>query len=199
MFAKLFAGVLLAGIMTGAFATAALAEPAGQTATTARHRDHKADKFYGTVVNVTDSQLVVRDRDRETRTFLRTEKTDVFRGRHEKASWSDIRTGDTVAVQFEERDGKLLARRVHLGLAYVRGKVVRVDGNVITIHSKRGEDITITVNADTKYFERTGKHERKPASLSDIKAGQHLVAAGRRDAGEGFDARIIVFSDKDIR
>jgi len=192
MFGKLLAGLTLAGLLMGAMATGAFAQTPGST----RHRGEAKDTFHGIVTGVSDSQLVVRDRDRESKTFVRTEDTQVFEGRNDPASWSDIKEGNHVRVAFEERDGKLIAKRVHIGAARVEGTVQRVDGNRILIRTKAGEDITVTVNDQTRYFERTGKYERKPGSLSDIKAGQRLMAAGRRDPNEGFDARLIVYRSR---
>jgi len=198
MFGKVFASIAIVGLLTGVLATGVLAAPAENSTGSAKHRGEQKDIFRGTVTAVNDDQLTVRNRSGE-KTFLRTEDTQVFKGRHERATWSQIRTGDHVAVKFEERDGKLLARRVHLGLAGVRGRVESVSGNVITLRGKDGKDIRVTVNGDTKYFERQGKRERKPGSLSEIKAGNHLAAYGTRDANGSLDARIVVYSDKGTR
>src|SRR5438552_3266271 len=45
----------------------------------------------------------------------------------------------------------------------------------------------------TKYFEITGKHQRKAGSLTDIKAGMRLVAAGSYDSSHNFDAAVIAY------
>jgi hypothetical protein len=99
-------------------------------------------------------------------------------------------------VRFAERDGKLYAKRVRIGAAHVAGKVQNVDGNVITIRTRDGKDIKLTVSDSTKYFEITGKHERKAGSLEDIHAGMRLIATGSYDAGHNFDASLIAYRNK---
>ena len=40
------------------------------------------------------------------------------------------------------------------------------------------------------------RRSRKPASLSDIHAGDRLAAAGSRDKSGSFDAALVLFTDK---
>src|SRR6266513_3701545 len=63
-----------------------------------------------------------------SKTFLRTDATVVVKGRNEKSTWSEIEINSHVRVRFEERDGKLYAKRVHIGRAHVAGKVESVNG-----------------------------------------------------------------------
>lgn len=202
MFGKLIAGIATTGVMFGALATGVAAAPAGSpTASPARQhqgqRAEKKDRFGGTVTAVSDTQLTVRNRRGDSRTFLRTDKTQVFRGK-DRVAWSEIEVNSHVVVRFEERDGKLYAKRVNLVRPHVAGKVESRDGNVITIALKDGKDVRITVNGDTKYFEGRGKGNRQPGSLSDIHAGEHLIAVGSWDNSGAFDASAIVYS-KDVR
>jgi hypothetical protein len=115
---------------------------------------------------------------------------------NEKAGWSEIEVNGHVGVRFEQRDGKLYAKRVRIGLAHVAGKVESVNGNVITIRGRDGKDVRLTVNDSTKYFEILGKHERKAGSLSDIHAGMRLSAAGSYDASHNFDAALVAYRNK---
>ena len=202
MVGKLIAGIATTGVMFGALATGVAAAPAtSPTASPAGHhqgqRAEKKDRFGGTVTAVSDTQLTVRNRRGESKTFLRTEKTQVFRGK-DRAQWSEIEVNSHVAVRFAERDGKLYATRVNLVRPHVAGKVENRDGNVITIAAKDGKEIRITVNGDTKYFEAQGKGQRKPGSLNDIHAGERLAAVGSWDKSGAFDASAIVYS-KDAR
>ncbi len=199
MLGKVFAGIAVAGILTGAMATGAFADPATPSPSPARHRGEHKDVFRGAVVNVNDTELVVRGRGDETKSFEKTEKTKVFEGRHEPATWSEIKAGTDVAVAFEEHDGKLVARRVQIAAPRVRGRVESVTGSSITIRGKDGKDIRITVTDGTQFFAREGKHERKPGSLSEIKPGQYLMAVGGRGVNGSFDARIVVYGDKAAR
>ena len=67
---------------------------------------------------------------------------------------------------------------------------------MITIRTRDGKDVKLTVNGSTKYFEITGKHQRKAGSLTDIKAGIRLVAAGSYDASHNFDAALVAYRNK---
>jgi hypothetical protein len=198
MFGKLVAGIATTGVMMGALATGVAAAPASSpTASPAgQHqgqRTEKKDRFGGTVTAVSDTQLAVRNRRGESKTFLRTDKTQVFRGK-DRATWSEIEVNSHVAVRFAERDGKLYAMRVNLTRPHVAGKVTARNDNVITITSKDGKEIRISVNSDTKYFEAQGKGQRKPGSLGDIHAGERLMAVGSWDQSGAFDASAIVYS-----
>jgi hypothetical protein len=120
----------------------------------------------------------------------------VVKGRNEKATWSEIEVNSHVGVRFEARDGKLYAKRIRIGLAHAAGKVESVNGNVITLRGRDGKDVKLTVNGGTKYFEITGKHQRKAGSLADIKAGMRLSAAGSYDASHNFDASLVAYRSK---
>ncbi len=198
MIGKVLAGIATAGVLAGVLATGAMAAPAGTaSASPAKTQRHAAkDVFGGTVTAINEAQLTVKNRKGDSKTFLRTDATVVVKGRNEKATWSEIEINSHVGVRFEERDGKLYAKRVRIGLAHLAGKVESVNGNVITLRGRDGKDVRVTVNGDTKYFEITGKHQRKAGSLADIKAGMRLVAAGSYDASHNFDAAIVAYRSK---
>lgn len=198
MIGKVVAGIATAGVMAGVLATGVMAAPAGTSAASpAKTQRHAAkDVFGGTVTAINETQLTVKNRKGDSKTFLRTGATVVVKGRNEKTAWSEIEINSHVGVRFEERDGKLYAKRIRIGLAHVAGKVESVNGNVITIRGRDGKDVKLTVNDGTKYFEITGKHERKAGSLRDIHAGMRLVAAGSYDANHNFDAAIVAYRSK---
>jgi hypothetical protein len=198
MIGKVIAGIATAGVLAGVLATGAMAAPAGTSAASpAKTQRHAAkDVFGGTVTAINETQLTVKNRKGDSKTFLRTEATVVVKGRNEKATWSEIEINSHVGVRFEERDGKLYAKRIRIGLAHVAGKVESVNGNVITIRGRDGKDVKLTVNASTKYVEILGKHERKAGSLKDIHAGMRLSAAGRYDTSHNFDAAIVAYRSK---
>jgi hypothetical protein len=112
------------------------------------------------------------------------------------ARWSEIEINSHVMIRYEERDGKLYAKRVHIGRAHVAGKVQSVNGNVITIRTRDGKDVRLTVNSNTKYVKITGKKQREAGSLSDIHAGTALMAAGNYDASHNFDAALVAYRNK---
>ena len=197
MTGKVFAGIVTAGVLAGALATGAMAAPAATAASPATTpRPAAKDAFGGTVTAISATQLTVKNAKAGSKTFLRTDATVVVKGRNDKATWSEIEINSHVRVRFEERDGKLYAKRIHIGGAHVAGKVESVNGNVITIRTRDGKDVKLTVNGSTKYFEITGKHQRKAGSLTDIKAGMRLVAAGSYDASHNFDAALVAYRNK---
>jgi len=197
MIGKVFAGIVTAGVLAGALATGALAAPAATAASPAQtQRPAAKDVFGGTVTAISATQLTVKTAKAGSKTFLRTDATVVVKGRNEKSTWSEIEINSHVRVRFEERDGKLYAKRIHIGGAHVAGKVESVNGNVITIRTRDGKDVKLTVNGSTKYFEITGKHQRKAGSFADIKTGMRLVAAGSYDASHNFDAAVVAYRNK---
>ena len=198
MIGKILAGIATAGVIAGVLATGAMAAPAATTAASPAKAQRPAakDVFGGTVTAITATELTVKNAKAGRKTFLRTDATVVVKGRNEKSNWSEIEISSHVMVRYEERDGKLYAKRVHIGRAHVAGKVESVNGNVITIRTRDGKDVKLTVNNSTKYFEITGKHERKAGSLNDIHAGMRLIAAGSYDASHNFDAALVAYRNK---
>ena len=198
MIGKALAGIATAGVIAGVLATGAMAAPAATTAASPANTQRPAakDAFGGTVTAITATELTVRNAKAGSKTFLETDATVVVKGRNEKAAWSEIEINSHVMVRYEERDGKLYAKRVHIGRAHVAGKVETVTGNVITIRTRDGKDVRLTVNSSTKYFEITGKKQRQAGKLSDIHAGMRLTAAGSYDASHNFDAALVAFRNK---
>ena len=195
MIGKVFAGIVTAGVLAGVLATGVMAAPA--TANPAKtQRPAAKDLFGGTVTAISATELTVKNAKAGSKTFLRTDATVVVKGRNEKASWSEIEVNSHVGVRFEERNGKVYAKRVRIGRAHVAGKVENITGNVITIRTRDGKDVKLTVNDSTKYFEITGKHQRKAGALKDIHAGMRLVAAGSYDASHNFDAAMVAYRNK---
>jgi hypothetical protein len=197
MIGKVLAGIATAGVLAGVLATGAMAAPAATAANPAKtQRPVAKDVFGGTVTAISATQLTVKNAKAGSKTFLRTDATVVVKGRNEKAGWSEIEVNSHVGVRFEEHDGKLYAKRIRIGRAHVAGKVESVTGNVITIRTRDGKAVKLTVNGSTKYFEITGKQERKAGSLKDVHAGMRLTAAGSYDASHNFDAALVAYRNK---
>ncbi|TMD24208.1 MAG: hypothetical protein E6I99_03610 [Chloroflexi bacterium] len=197
MFGKVFAGIAAAGVLAGVLATGAMAAPAATSPTpTTKQRPAAKDAFGGIVTAINESQLTVKNTKQGSKTFARQDTTVVVKGRNEKASWSEIEINSRVLVRYETRDGKLYAKRIHIGRPHVAGTVASVNGNVIAIRTRDGKDVKLTVNASTKYFEITGKKQRKPGSLKDIHAGMRLIAAGSYDSSHNFDAALVAYRSK---
>src|SRR6202165_5747405 len=180
MIGKVFAGIATAGVLAGVLATGA---PAGIAAANPANAQRPAakDVFGGTVTAISATELTVKNAKAGSKTFLRTDATVVVKGRNQKASWSEIEVNSHVTVRFEARNGKLYAKRIRIGLARLAGKVENVTGHVITIRTRDGKDVKLTVNNSTKYFEILGKHQRQAGSLNGIKAGMRLGAGGTYD------------------
>ena len=198
MFGKVFAGVATAGVLAGVLATGAMAatpSAAPSASPTQKQRPALKDAFAGTVTAVNATQLTIKNAKAGSKTFFSTDKTVVIiDGR--TARWSEIVINIHVAVRYETRDGKLYLKRVHVGRSRLAGNVQSVNGNVITIRTRDGKDVKLTVNASTKYFQVTGKKQRQPGSLTDIKTGTRLLAAGSYDASHNFDAALIAYRNK---
>jgi hypothetical protein len=198
MFGKVFAGLMTVGVLAGALATGVMAAPAtaASPSPAAKQKAAANDRFGGIVTAINETQVTVKNAKAGSKTFLRTDSTVVVKGRNEKSSWSEIEVNSHVAVRYAEKDGKLYAQRIRIGRARVAGKVQSVNGNTITIRTRDGKDVRLTVNSSTKYFEITGKKQRQPGSLSDIHAGMRLAAAGTYDASHNFDAAIVAYRNK---
>jgi hypothetical protein len=198
MFGKVFAGIATAGVLAGVLATSAMAAPAATTSASPAKAQRTAakDVFGGTVTAINGTQLTVKNAKAGSKTFLKTDATVVVKGRNVKASWSEIEVNSHVMVRFTDLGGKLYAQRIHIGRAHVAGTVQSVNGNVITIRTRDGKDVKLTVSASTKYFQVTGKKQRQPGSLSDIKAGTRLIAAGNYDASHNVDAALVAYRNK---
>jgi hypothetical protein len=198
MFGKLFAGVAAAGVLAAVLTTGALAAPAASpTASPAQQQRQAAkDVFSGKVTSISGTQLTVKNAKGTSETFVRTDATVVVKGRKDKAAWSEIEINSHVRVRFEERGGKLYAKRVHIGPARHAGKVTGVSGNVITIQTREGKTVRVTVTGATRYFQLTGKKQRQAGSLSAIHAGLRVATAGSYDSNHNFDAATVAYRGK---
>ena len=194
MFGKVIAGIAASGVLAAVLATGVMAAAAAASPSpTTKQRPAAKDAFGGIVTAINQTQVTVKNAKQGSKTFARQDSTVVVKGRNEKSSWSEIEINSHVLVRYETRDGKLYAKRIRIGRAHVAGTVASVSGNVIALRTRDGKDIKLTVNASTKYFEITGKKERKPGSLKDIHAGMRLIAAGSYDASHNFDAALVAY------
>lgn len=198
MFGKLFAGVAAAGVLAAVLTTGALAAPAATPTPgpAQHHRQAAKDVFGGMVTAIRGTQLTVKNAKGTSETFLRTDATVVTKGRNGKAGWTEIEINSHVRVRFEERLGKLYAKRVHIGQARLAGKVTSVSGSVITIQTRDRKAVRVTVTSATRYFELTGKKQRQAGSLSAIHAGLRLATAGSYDSSRNFEAATVAYRGK---
>jgi uncharacterized protein DUF5666 len=198
MMGKVFAGIAAAGVLAAVLTTGVMAAPAATPAAspTTKQRPAPRDVFAGTVTAINERQVTVRNARAGSKTFLRTDATVVVEGLKAKSSWSEIGINSHVAIRYEARDGKLYAKGVRIGRTRVAGQVQAVNGNIITLRTREGKDLKLTVNNSTKYVQLTGKKQRQAGSLKDIHAGTRLIAAGRYDSRHNFDAALIAYHNK---
>jgi hypothetical protein len=197
MFVKVFAGLLTAGALAGTLATGAIAAPAAASPSAAPAKPQATKNAFGGVVTaITETQVTVKNAKAGSKTFLRSASTVVVKGRNVKSSWSEIEVNSRVLVRYREENGKVYAARVRIGRPHVAGMVQSVNGNAITIQTRDGKQVRLTVNSSTKYVQITGKKQRQPGKLGDIHAGTRLIAAGSYDSAHNFDAARIAYRNK---
>ncbi|HKZ86249.1 MAG TPA: DUF5666 domain-containing protein [Anaerolineae bacterium] len=108
-------------------------------------------------------------------------------------SLADIEVGDTIAARGRFTGEGAFAARIVILVPdelsdSVRGKVIAVDGSVITVEDRDGNAVDIATSADTR-FRVKGKPE---ASIDDVQAGMLLGAVGQFDASGALVAKRIV-------
>jgi hypothetical protein len=194
MFGKVLVGLAAAGVLAGVVATGALAAPAPAATTTPTPKQQAAkDVFGGTVSSINDTQLTVRNAKADSKTFLRTSSTVVIKGLKQRASWSDLKVGSHVRIRYEEKGGKLYATRIRIGRAHVAGSVQAINTNGMTLRTRDGNEVRVSIDSNTKYVKVVGKKQRQAGSLNDIQAGMRVVAAGSYDSTHSFDAAVIAY------
>jgi outer membrane protein assembly factor BamB len=196
MFGKVLVGLTAAGVLAGSVATGAMAAPAATAAATPAPKQQAAkDRFGGIVTAINETQVTVKNPKAGSKTFLRNSDTVVMKA-GQKSSWSEIEVNSHVLVRYQDKGGKLYATRVRIGRAHIAGTVQSINGNTITMRTRDGKDVRLTVTSNTKYFKVAGKKQRQPGSLSDIHTGIRLLAAGSYDSSHNFDAALIAYRAK---
>jgi hypothetical protein len=195
MFGKVIVGMATAGVLAGVVATGAMAAPAPTTAAAPAPKQQAAakDVFGGVVTAINETQLTVKNAKAGSKTFLRTSSTIVIKGRDQKSSWSEIEVNSHVRVRYEEKSGKLYARRIHIGREHVAGTVQSVNAKQIVLRTRDGKEVRLTIDSNTKYVKVTGKRQHENGSFSDIHAGMRIRAAGSYDSSHNFDAAVIAY------
>jgi hypothetical protein len=201
MFGKVFAGLATTGVIAGALAMGSmgvLAAPAATTAASPAAAKPQTAKnvFGGTVTAINETQLTVKNAKAGSKTFLRNGSTQVSKAGTEAAGWSAIEVNSHVTIRYSDQNGKLYATRIRLGRAHLAGKVQGMSGNVITIKTRDGKDVRITLNSSTRLIDITGKKQRQAGKISDIHAGMRIASAGSYDASNNFDAATVAYRNK---
>ncbi len=184
----LIGGVIAVGliILGGAAWLAAVASAHGTTTTSATTTAPTATPVTGntqypiyTVGSVSATTINATDAKGAAVVISITSKTAFVRA-GQSASLSDITTGTRIQVRGHyTSDTAVTARRISILLPIVNGKVTAINGNTITLKTRKGT-VTITVSATTKF----GKGQ----TLSDIHVGDLVVAEGTPNSDGSFTA-----------
>ena len=163
----------LAALALAAAVTLALLSSA--SAQTFTERD-----FFGTVVSVDETSLVVATDDGDVEVLV-TDETEVKIPSQDDATISDLLPGDVVAISLEEEGGLLVADKIHLIPGKTRDR--HVPGEVIGLTD--AEITILTPGADeTLTFRRTGDTElRFHRGTDDLAVGDFVVIVARRESG----------------
>ena len=111
-----------------------------------------------------------------------------------QGSLSDIQVGSRVKVEGRPNQQNGFDAQAILVLPSgdeLAGKVVSVDGNIITLETRQGQ-VKITVSADTQYRKAPG--EQGAGSLADISQGKFLVAYGELQSDGTLVARLVMLN-----
>src|SRR5919206_4585422 len=154
MFGKILVGLAAAGVLAAVVATGARAAPAPVAAATPKPNQQgpkpqaAKDVFSGIVSAINESQVTVKNAKAGSKTFLRNSDTVVMKAGKQKSNWSEIEVNSHVRVRFQDKGGKLYATRVRIGRPHVAGTVQTVNGNTITLRTRDGKDVRLTVSGD---------------------------------------------------
>lgn len=202
----LVVGGLLAALGIGAVAGGALAvahaNGAGTTnstvatATPAQGKGHHAPGRFGmraalTVTSVS-GQTITATRPNGKKVTILTTSSTVYSRAGQTVSASAVKSGEHIRVRGTRNgDGSITATRVDIALPGYAGVVTAVKGSTITVQTRSGTHI-IDVNASTRYYQGRG-HTAQSGSLSGIKVGDRLVAAGTLNSDGSLNAQVVYF------
>lgn len=139
----------------------------------------------GTITEIKPDGFVLKSMAGKTVTVKTTDKTQFMNGR-EAAKLSDLKVGDTVAVQGTptgedawmaervfNRAGMMAQMQEGLGKELIAGEVKAIDGTKLTILRPDGQTQAIEVDENTSF-----RKQRESITLADIKVGDHVVGRG---------------------
>jgi Domain of unknown function (DUF5666) len=140
-----------------------------------------------TITAINGSNLSLKTDDGWTRTIAVTADTAITRA-GQTIVVGDLKVGDQVGFrQDRQTDGSYTITAVNVVLPSISGTVTKVDGSTITVERRDGTTATIHVSGDTTY-KIAG--DDTPA-LSDIKAGDIIIASGTQRADGSLDAEAV--------
>jgi hypothetical protein len=197
-----------AGALSAAPAVGAMPNSATAAAAAAAPAKHDADHTAGVIVSASSTELTIRHRVRDAKkpangaaaptedvTFVLNQDTRFYKhgdkDRHDLGPGA-LKPGERVRVRFEAKDGKKIARVVVILPDLRAGEITAKDGDShgLTLKTRDGKTVHVTVNDKTRYFEGRGKN-RKPGTFADLKVGDRVVVAGEEDSAHNFDAVVV--------
>jgi hypothetical protein len=124
----------------------------------------------GTVTAISTDSMTVHPHEGSDVTIAITPDTAVRAGHHE-ANIGMIAVGSRVEVKsLEKADGSLVAVLINIenanDLTEVKGEVIAVSSDSITVKTRSGDEVTLTVNADTIV-----RIDDRSAAIGDVKVG----------------------------
>src|SRR5262249_6126531 len=139
-----------------------------------------------TVTSVGGSTITATRRDGATVTIHTTSSTTYGRA-GKTVDASAITKGEQIGVRgTRNSDGSITATHIEILLPHVSGSVTAISGGTITVQGKDGASHTIHTSASTVV-----KRADQSASLSDIKGGDAIFAAGTHNSDGSLNAETI--------
>jgi hypothetical protein len=140
-----------------------------------------------TITAINGSNLSLKTEDGWTRTIAVTADTTITRA-GKTIAVGDLKVGDHIVFrQDRQTDGSYTIIAINVVLPSISGTVTKIDGSTITVERRDGTTATIHVSGDTTY-KIAG--DDTPA-LSDIKAGDFIIASGTQRADGSLDAEAV--------
>jgi hypothetical protein len=140
-----------------------------------------------TISSISGSSLSLKTADGWTRTITPTSATTITKA-GATITVSDLEVGDQIAFsQTRQTDGTYTIDAIRVILPSVGGQVSAVSSNTITVTQGDGTSATIHVDSATTYQ----VEGVTTATLSDIKAGNFVVAQGTLRTDGSLDASMV--------
>jgi len=188
----LVASIMSLGVGGVAYtASHALPEAAVPTLSEAAHRNPAAQGL-AQITAVGDDQLTVVTLKGKSLNIQVNESTRYHDLQGNSLTFADLQVGRWLTASLRRDDGALVARRIVLFppsfdpqqiARRVGGEVTAVSSSSFTLHTARGEDLTITVDANTLYA--------GIADLSELQSGMKASAALKESANGSLTAVLV--------
>ncbi len=184
------AAIVLALIAGLAASSTALAQSGGPLG-----RLLKARPVLGQVTAIGKSEFTVEKKDGTELTFKVDERTRYRSKEKTELAFTDLKTGQWVAVVVERGQGERGTARLVVTLPEdfdptqfegARGKVIDVNpaASQFTIENREGQKTVVTTNSETVF-------RGEVTSLADLEVGMLAGVVNKEAAGDGMQARLV--------